>query len=121
MKNTILIIDDEESIITALSLILEDEGYNVKTMQTGNGAMEYAKIIKPNIILLDVLLSGTDGRHVCKTFKLDLILQSIPIIMFSAHPSAKNMSVKCGADAFLAKPFETEDLLKLLKSLLVKQ
>lgn len=109
---TILVVDDDESILEAVSFILEDEGYTVVT--TPKGEQTYKKVAegKPDLILLDVLLSGNDGRHICQKLKTDIATKHIPIIMISAHPNAEKSIKECGADDFLAKPFETVNLLQ---------
>lgn len=111
----ILIIDDDEGIVDALSLILKDEGYTVGTSLKGTEAIKKVKDYKPKVILLDMLLSGKDGRDICRQLKTDPQTMKTPILMISAHPSASQEAMKVGADAFLAKPFDTADLLKVVK------
>ncbi|MGH7203171.1 MAG: response regulator [Candidatus Levyibacteriota bacterium] len=115
MNKKILVVDDDQDILEPLSIILEDEGYVVST--TPKGEMTYTKVreFKPDLVLLDLLLSGSDGRKICKTLKEDKATKHLPIIMMSAHPGADADSRNCGADGFIAKPFELEDLLKILK------
>ena len=115
MNKKILIIDDDQDILEPLSLILEEEGYQIAT--TPKGEMTYEKVdeFKPDLILLDLLLSGSDGRKICRNLKADKNKKHIPVIMMSAHPGAENDSKTCGADGFIAKPFETKDLLSLIK------
>jgi|SRR6185369_17376497 len=111
----ILIIDDDESILDAVSLLLSDFGYLVDTISHGEEARVKVPELLPNIILLDVLMSGVDGRDICKSLKQDEKTKHIPIIMLSAHPGvSKNMS-EYGADGFLSKPFEIDDLLKTIE------
>jgi DNA-binding response OmpR family regulator len=113
MKNKkILVVDDDESILDAICLILEDEGYLVETTTKGQEIYTKIKEFTPDIILLDVLMSGSDGRQICRTLKDDVTTKQIPIVMISAHPSANIGSLECGADDFLAKPFTTDDLLE---------
>src|SRR4051812_19978109 len=91
---TILVIDDDPSILDATKFILEDIGYAVITSEKG----EYAEnLLKnnhlPDLIILDVLLSGKDGREICRILKTQENTKNIPIIMVSAHPKA-DASVK---------------------------
>lgn len=111
----ILIVDDDVSILDALALILEEVGYMVAT--TIKGDETYIKVAEfnPDLILLDVLMSGNDGRYICKKLKSSEESNHIPIIMISAHPSAEKSIRECGADAFIAKPFETEYLIQTVK------
>ena len=111
----ILIVDDDEGILDAISLILEDEGYTIATVSDGNLVIKKVAGFKPDLILLDVLLSGTDGREISKKLKSDGETKHIPIIMISAHPGAKKTLKKYGANAFLSKPFGADDLLKMIK------
>jgi len=68
----------------------------------------------PDLILLDVLLSGKDGREIVKQLKSQEETKSIPIIMFSAHPSAEKTAREAGADDFVAKPFHIDFLLAVV-------
>ena len=109
----ILVVDDDPDILDALQFMLEDAGYEVKTTEKG----EYAENLRdtngglPNVIILDVLLSGKDGRLICQKLKSQEETQRIPIIMISAHPNAKQSVSAVGADDFMAKPFDMDELL----------
>lgn len=111
----ILIIDDDESILDAMSLILEEEGYKTKTAFKGQEAFPLITSFKPDLILLDMLLSGQDGRDICKKLKADPKTTAIPIIMISAHPSADATAMQAGSNDFVAKPFDTAVLLEKIK------
>lgn len=117
---SILVVDDDPDILDALRLLLEDEGYRVQTTEKG----EYAESLRdgngdlPDLIILDVLLSGRDGRVICRTLKSQDETAHIPIVMISAHPSAADSAVEVGADAFVAKPFSIDDLLATIAALL---
>lgn len=115
MGQKILVIDDDESILDAISLILEDQDYTVKTTTKSEETYKLVNNFRPDLILLDVLMSGNDGRHICQNLKSDEKNKHIPIVMISAHPTAKHGVKECGADDFLAKPFEVADLLAKVK------
>ncbi|MBV9021197.1 MAG: response regulator [Chloroflexi bacterium] len=110
-QKRLLVVDDEQDILEFLQVILEEEGYSVVTTDKG----EYLEKLKngglPHLILLDVLLSGKDGREIAKQLKSREDTKHIPIIMFSAHPSAEETARRAGADDFLAKPFDIDVLL----------
>jgi DNA-binding response OmpR family regulator len=106
----ILVVDDEPDILEFLRDILEEEGY-VVTTDKGEYAERLAGESHPDLILLDVLLSGRDGRQIVAFLKSQRATEHIPVIMLSAHPSAANTSRAAGADDFLAKPFEIDHLL----------
>ena len=109
----ILVVDDDPDILDALRFLLEDAGYEVKTTEKG----EYAENLRdtngglPDVIILDVLLSGKDGRLICQKLKNQEDTKRIPIIMISAHPNAKQSVSAVGADDFIAKPFDMDELL----------
>lgn len=111
MQKKILIVDDDESILDALSLILTDADFTVEATSRGSTTMTAVDRFKPDLILLDVLISGWDGRNICRKLKAEDTTKDIPIIMISAHPSAQRSVVECGANDFIAKPFDTNELL----------
>lgn len=120
MRNKrILVIDDDRGILASLELLLEDAGYDVQT-STKNGEFidEAIRAKPPDLIILDILLSGHDGRTICKKLKSQKKTRRIPIILISAHPNAQAMSEEAGADGFLAKPFDIDALLDQIKELL---
>lgn len=116
----ILAIDDDPDILDAIRFLLEDAGYDVTTAEKG----EYAEALTttgealPDLIILDVLLSGKDGRLICKQLKAQEQTRHIPVLMISAHPGAERSVKEVGADAFVAKPFEIATLLRAISRLL---
>src|SRR5687768_15345696 len=107
----ILVIDDDPDIIIVIKMALKRNGYEVASAMHETQAYEQVNIFKPDLILLDVLLSGADGRHICKHLKSQTNSKHIPVIIFSGHPSAQKNIKDYGADDFLAKPFQESDLL----------
>lgn len=114
MEKYILVIDDDPDILDALQLTLESEGFIVETTQKAESvdSLFYVDGQKPNLIILDVLLSGSDGRSICKSLKSSPQTRNIPVIMISAHPDAEKTVKAVGADSFLAKPFDVDTLLQ---------
>lgn len=112
MIKKIAIIDDDPDILDALQLLFETEGYDTKTTGRGDETFQIVEKFKPDVLLLDVLLSGKDGRVICKQLKKDNTTSRIPIIMMSAHPHAKDSVMKVGADDFIPKPFDMNDMLR---------
>ncbi len=110
-QKKLLVVDDEPDILEFLQVILEEEGYAVAV--TGKGEyLEKLNIgVLPDLILLDMWLSGKDGREIVKYLKSQEKTRHIPIIMFSAHPRAEETALKAGADDFVAKPFDIDVLL----------
>ena len=107
----LLVVDDEQDILEFLKLILEDEGYIVVTTDKDDYLEGLNNDTPPDLILLDLLLSGKDGREIVKQVKMQDNTKHIPIIMFSAHPGAQEITKQAGADDFIAKPFEIDLLL----------
>ncbi|GAC1427286.1 MAG: hypothetical protein PVS3B3_14780 [Ktedonobacteraceae bacterium] len=115
-QKKILVVDDDVDILDFLQVILEEEGYIVMTTSKGEYLEQLHNGGLPNLILLDVFLSGKDGRHIVKQLKSQAETKCIPVIMFSAHPSAEETARASGADDFLAKPFEIDDLVAKVKN-----
>lgn len=111
----ILLIDDDPDIRTVMSAVLQKHGYNVETASRREEALLKLQASLPSLILLDVLLSGSDGRDLCRELKSSPLTKDIPVIMFSGHPGAASQYEVYGADDFLAKPFRTETLLRKLE------
>jgi DNA-binding response OmpR family regulator len=114
MAKKILIADDDPAILDAVKLILELEGY--ETITTVNGGTIY-KMEKdfPDLLLLDIWMSGQDGRDICKYLKKEPHTKNIPIIMVSASKDIIDSAREAGADDFIEKPFEMEELLAKIK------
>ena len=106
----VLIADDDAGILDSLSIILEFEGYDVST--TLNGAALLNMDEKPDLVLLDILMSGVDGRDICRQLKRTESTSKIPVVLLSASKDIEHSALEAGADDFLAKPFEMDDLLK---------
>lgn len=117
-KKKILVIDDDQGILEALRAILEMADYFVDTTDDISYLDKIEEKGLPNIILVDLLLSGTDGTKVIKKLKCSKSTSEIPVIMLSAHPLAGDSARQSGADDFLAKPFDMDELLdKIQKNL----
>jgi len=112
----IFIADDDEAIVDATSMMLEVMGYEVN--YTLNGAAIQSEIQnKPDLLLLDIWMSGIDGRDVCRQLKSDPATGNIPVLMISASKDIKESALASGADDFLAKPFEMDALLEKVERL----
>jgi DNA-binding response OmpR family regulator len=107
----LLVVDDDTDILQFLQLIFEDEGYEVQTSTKGQYLEQLHNGGLPDLIFLDVFLSGRDGREIVKYLKSQEETKDIPVIMASAHPKAEPTARAAGADDFLAKPFNIDELL----------
>lgn len=115
----ILIVDDEPDIVLALQIVLEDAGCQVASVDRGDQLMERLSTGGvPDLIVLDMLLSGRDGREIARELKALPHTRQIPILMLSAHPAARREAQAAGVEAFLAKPFELDALLETVANCL---
>jgi len=117
MRKKILVVDDDAAIVDVLQLILEDAGYAVEIQMDGH-MVQHLQEPFPDLLLLDIRLSGTDGQTICKQLKQQETTHHIPIIILSAHKEMQRIARDAGADNFLAKPFEMEELLALVATYL---
>ena len=109
----ILVIDDNEDILFIISSMLKNKGYTVTTRDNVNNIETVILDINPQIILMDMHLSGADGCDICRELKAKEEFKHIPILMISADPFAKIRCTDAGADHFLEKPFEMQELVAL--------
>lgn len=112
MKAKILLVEDNQDISYALHTMLQYSGYETEAITDGNETYAKVKEFKPDLILLDVLLSGSDGPTIAKNLKKEETTKNICILMMSAHPSGERMALESGADYFLEKPFDVNKLLE---------
>ena len=113
----VLVVDDSEAILEVVKMTLEIAGYEVATSLTG-GCFQQMENDLPDLILLDILLSGEDGRAICERLKGDEKTRDIPVILLSAHAGLQKAVDECGANDFLAKPFRITDLRNIVKKYL---
>jgi DNA-binding response OmpR family regulator len=114
---TIMIADDDPGIVDAVEMMLCFEGYEVITTLTGDRVLAMVDNY-PDLFLLDVWMSGHDGRDICKVLKQRQGSKHIPVIMISASPELKRSATEAGADDFLEKPFDIDHLLNKIEQLI---
>ena len=114
---TILIVDDEPTLLDTLKYNLVKAGYNVRTAEDGLEALQTARTAHPNLILLDLMLPGLDGIEVCRLLRRE---SDVPIIMLTAREEEidKVLGLELGADDYVTKPFSLRELLARIKALL---
>lgn len=112
MTSTVLIVDDEYSGRETLQSVLEGEGYRLEMAENGWQAIEKAKALLPDVILLDVMMPGMTGFEVCQRIRNDPQVAEIPIIILTALDDRESLlnSLKAGADDFISKPFDRYEL-----------
>jgi len=113
--NKILVVDDDLDILEVLRFLLRKNGYEVLLLSEAQKVIETVKEAQPDIVLLDINLSGYDGREICKYLKTTLHVKT-PIILFSANISYRSSYKESYADDFMEKPFEVKKLLSVLRA-----
>lgn len=119
-RKKILIIEDEPDAATLLKMHLEKSGYEALCALDGKEGYRLARTRAPDLILLDLMLPEVDGFWVCGMIKNDIKFAGIPIIVLTARSGDNDIATakKCGADDYVTKPFEFEDLLSKIKNIL---
>jgi DNA-binding response OmpR family regulator len=115
MKKKILVAEDDKAIIEVVKIILENDGYEVLTADQGERVYKTIEEQSPDMILLDIWLFGEDGGKIAKTIKSKPHMKHIPLVMMSANNETEKITKEAGADDFLLKPFNIEDLLYMVK------
>jgi two-component system alkaline phosphatase synthesis response regulator PhoP len=116
MTQKILIVDDEDYIRLLIEQTLEeleDEGVELLTANNGQDALDIIQTEKPNLVFLDVMMPKMNGYDVCRTVKKELMLDDVYIVMLTAKGQEfdKEKGVNVGADVYMTKPFDPDDLL----------
>lgn len=114
-KALILVVDDDSRILRFLRPSLRLAGYDVVTATGGEEALKLVESGKPDIMLLDILMSPMDGFEVLRRLRTT---SELPVIAISAHTSAAEKALNLGANDFLSKPFRPDELVKRIKALL---
>lgn len=116
----VLVVDDEGDLVKILQFGLESLGYEVETAADGQEGLKKARELKPDIILLDLMLPKLDGYKVCRLLKFDERYKSIPIIILSARTQEGDqaLALETGANRFITKPYEFSDILQSMQALL---
>ena len=117
MAVSVLIVEDDRNIAELLQLYLEKEGYAVITAEDGGKGLEKFRTIKPDLVLLDVMMPVMDGWSVCKAIRAE---SQVPIIMLTAKGETddKVSGLKSGADDYITKPFEMKEVLARIEAVL---
>ena len=120
MSKKVLIVDDEKDMVFGLQMMFEAHNFEVVTAFDGHDALNKARQIMPDVIILDLMLPKMDGYRVCRMLKFDEKYQKIPVIMLTARTSdeEKKIGMEVGADAYVIKPFEQQVLMDTVARLL---
>ena len=119
-RERILVVEDEESIVDILTQALRRQGYEVHSAQDGDAAIDLASLLKPDIVILDIMLPEMDGWEVCRRLKNSPETAEIPIIMLTARREEKDVveGLNIGADDYVKKPFSLPELSARIKAIL---
>jgi len=117
MAKKILIIDDEMDMRKMATARLVKAGYVVIQAGNGNTGLEMVRSEKPDMVLLDLAMPGIDGEEVCRRIKADETIKHIPVMLFTASilKPISERAKEMGADDFIAKPFDSKELLEKIK------
>lgn len=111
----ILVCDDDEGILDIVRVILESKNYQVKTISSGKSIEKRISEYSPDLILLDLWIPGMDGKEITRILKRQSKTKNIPIIIISALNETEKISKEIGADSFLSKPFDINDLINVVE------
>lgn len=124
MNNTspkrIVIFDDDEDILSICSYILEEQGWEVHTFTDCNSITEKVANVQPQVILMDNWIPDAGGIIATQTLKNDEALKDIPVVYFSANSDIQLLADHAGAETYLAKPFDLDELERVINEVLVK-
>ncbi|WP_027379246.1 response regulator transcription factor [Chryseobacterium daeguense] len=119
MSNSVkvVVLDDSPAIVDSIEMMMEMEGLSVAKFYKGSDMLNSLKPdAKPDVILMDMWLSGEDGRDICRTIRADKGLRDIPVLIMSASRGLEQSALDAGADDFIAKPFDMGDMISRVRS-----
>jgi DNA-binding response OmpR family regulator len=115
MENRVLVVDDNEFMLTMMSYILDSEGYQVETCTRAHGVMDHIQAYQPNLVILDVQLPDGDGRDICRQIKETFKMWDIRVVMCSGLDDIQDCYNQQGPpDGILQKPFDLPQLIALM-------
>ncbi len=122
MGKKILIVDDEEFFIQPIKILLERNGFEIFTANDGMNGLQQARKLRPDLIMLDLMLPGLDGYQVCRLLKYDEKFKDIPVVIVSAKDTDhdKQLGIKSGADSYITKPVNPSQLISEFSNLLAQ-
>lgn len=123
MSKKILVVDDEKGIVQLLEDVLKSSGYEVDAAFDGEEGLQKAQSGTYDLILLDLNLPKRDGQSICMELKMDSKTEQIPIIMLTSRNDAKEKEIgeKVGAEAYIPKPFDIQELMAAVNKILAAQ
>jgi len=119
-QNAIVVVDDSPSVRETIAFILESEGYEVHRAVNGREGIEVIRSIHPRVVLLDAMMPEMDGFDVCRRIRADAALTDIHVVMLTTMgmEADRERAIDAGVNHFLTKPFDADEVLRLLEGLL---
>jgi DNA-binding response OmpR family regulator len=119
-KRRVLIVEDEPHIVLSLEFLLERAGYETAAAADGEEGLSLARRLRPDVVLLDLMLPRRNGYEVCQAIKADPDLSAIPIVMLSAKGQEVEIlkGLELGASAYVTKPFGNAEVLEAIRAVL---
>ncbi|MFP5501698.1 MAG: response regulator transcription factor [Candidatus Sericytochromatia bacterium] len=120
MTTSLLVVDDEPSILETTRFILEAEGYRVLTASNGEEALEVLRRERPPLVLLDVMIPKLNGFEVCKRLRQDPAIAGTYVLILTARGQKADeaLAIEAGADAYVRKPFDDDEVLRQIEAVL---
>jgi DNA-binding response OmpR family regulator len=114
----ILVVDDDPDIGTMLKMMLEFKGYGVILINRAHKTFDVLSQNQVDLVILDMLIAGDNGTDVCTSIRNNKFTSQLPVMMISALPDARQGCIQAGANEFISKPFEMQDLLSKVQHLI---
>ena len=110
----ILVVEDDPQVARLIALVLQRSGYESQVVSDGESALDRARSLKPSMIFADLTIKGMGGEVLCSTLKSSPETKNIPYVVVSGDRDIAEKARVCGADDYMGKPFEFDDLIKLV-------
>jgi CheY-like chemotaxis protein len=111
----ILVVEDDPQVARLISLVLQRSGFESQVVADGESALDRALATKPSMIFADLTIKGMGGEQLCSTLKSNPETKNIPYVVVSGDRDIAEKARVCGADDYMGKPFEFDDLIRLVK------
>ncbi|MBC8054057.1 MAG: response regulator [Sphingobacteriaceae bacterium] len=116
MKKKILVVENDKEILTIISYLLTEEGYDVHSLRSAEGLISEIESYQPHAILLDIIVPGIEDTELCKAIKSTKAINHIPLIVLSTHPTVYATIKELCADEVISKPFDINNLVEIVSN-----
>lgn len=111
----ILVVEDDPQVARLIALVLQRNGFQSKVVADGQSALDAARADHPQLIFADLTIEGMSGSALCSALKAESATKDIPYVVLSGDRDIAEKARHCGADAYMSKPFEFDDLVRLVR------